>query len=234
MFYGKWKYKLVACIFMIMTLSVQAQRPHEGVWLSANVPVKFSSKWQWHNDGGYRTLGLNSAASQFLYRSGIRFVKNNRLNFAGGFALFYTRTSFAKTNHEFGKEFRTWQEINFQHQLAEKLQWQSRFRTEQRFFSETSSKPAYTGYRFRLRTAFIQLITEKISLQLAEEYMQQYTNGNLAFDQNRLMINGLFKCGNLTQIQAGYMWLAWPALSNQHILTLTIQKSILINGKLRG
>ncbi len=222
---------IVCIVFLFFSVTANAQRPSTGMWLSGFMPVKISAKLQWHNEAGYRTLGSSSSALQYLYRTGIKYVVNENINTTAGVAFFFTRTSFSKSNNEFGREFRFWEEIAPQARLTAKLLWQNRFRTEQRFFEATSRKAAYTAFRFRMKTGFVQQLYGKWSLQLADEYMQQITKGKLNFDQNRLIINGIYKCNNEFQMMGGYMWLAWPASSNQHILLVTVQKQIAFNGR---
>ena len=216
--------------FSVLKVAAHAQRQPTGVWFSANVPVQLSNKWQWHNDAGYRTLGNSVYASQYLYRTGLRYKVNKIVSTAAGVAFFFTRTSFSKQNHEFGSEFRLWQEALLQKQLSKPVQLQVRIRTEQRFFKETERREAFTAHRFRLRVAAITKIKERYSIQLADEYFHQQAHKEFLFDQNRLMLSNIFKVNKSTQLLAGYMWLLWPQSSSQHILTLTFQKSIFTNG----
>jgi long-subunit fatty acid transport protein len=223
--------KIVTILPLISGFTVvkAQQRPETGLWFTVMTPVNFSKHWQWHNDAGYRTLGASAEALQYLYRTGIRYNFNQQWNTAGGVAFFFTRTSFSKSNDEFGHEFRFWEEVNRQKQVSKKLNWQLRLRTEQRFFAATSVKAKYTAWRFRFRTGLTQKINDKWSLQLADEYMQQQTNQKLSFDQNRVMLSGIYYVNKTTQLQGGYMWLRWPN-DNQHILTVRFIKNISLHG----
>lgn len=217
--------------FPVISQSIIAQRPETGTWIAVQLPVIFSTHWQWHNDAGYRTLGTSPSALQYLYRTGIRYTFTKKWSAAAGTAFFFSRTSFTKTNDEFGYEFRWWQEGNFQKQVREKLQGQVRLRMEQRFFEETKSKAAYTAYRFRLRTAIAQQLSPKWSLQLADEYMEQNTRQKISFDQNRLMASVIYRFNSFGQLQSGYMWLRWPQQQDQHILTISFIKNISLYGE---
>ncbi len=217
--------------FLITCQGVIAQRPETVTWAAVQLPVIFSTHWHWHNDAGYRTLGTSPAALQYLYRTGIRYTFTKQWSAAAGVAFFFSRTSFAKTNDEFGYEFRWWQEGNFQKQFKEKLQWQVRLRAEQRFFEETKNKAPYTACRFRLRTALTQQLSPKWSLQLADEYMEQKTKQKISFDQNRLMASVIYRFNSFGQLQSGYMWLRWPQQEDQHILTISFTKNISLYGE---
>ncbi len=219
----------LALLFIMNSTSSQ-QRPETGIWSAINLHVNISKQWQWHNDAGYRTLGISVDPLQFLYRTGIRYNFNRQTSTAGGIASFFTKTNFDKSQHEFGSEFRFWEEIVHQQALNKKLQLLLRFRAEQRFFAATSVKNKYTGHRFRIRSGFNHKLSEKWSLQLADEYMRQVADEKFSFDQNRLAFSGIYHFNRSAQIQGGYMWVKWPG-SHQHILTFTFTKVVSLNGK---
>lgn len=205
------------------------QRPETGAWFAVYVPVNFSKNLQLHNEGGYRTLGSSVSALQYLYRTAVRYNFNKQWNTAAGAAFFFTRTSFTKTNDEFGHEFRLWQEMNYQGRLNKTLHWQIRIRPEQRFFEATSIRSKYTAFRLRIRPGITQKLNDKWSIQLADEYMRQHIKQGFLFDQNRLMLSALYHLNKTTQMQGGYMWLKWPS-GNQHILTIAFSKTISLYG----
>lgn len=212
-------------LFCLSAASKAQQRPEGGIWLTLNAPINFSKHWQWYNDASYRTMGISPDAIQYYYRTAMRYNFNQQWSTAGGIAFFFTKTDFDKTHHEFGHEFRFWEEINQLHMINEKSQWLLRFRAEQRFFAATSIRDKFTGYRFRLRPGFNQKLNDKWSIQLTDEYMQQWAHEKFSFDQNRLTFSGIYKFNNSTQLHGGYLWLVWPS-SDQHILTFTFTKII--------
>ena len=220
---------IAVILFVMIKFTAHAQRPATGAWLTLNMPVRLTNKWQIHNDGSYRTLGSRISALQYLYRTGIRYQINSSLSSATGVAFFFTRTSFNKENHEFGREFRTWQELLYQKQIGNKLQWVNRFRSEQRFFEATERKESFTAHRFRLRSAVIYKVSESWSLNLSDEYFRQSAHGNFSFDQNRIIASAVYQFNQSTQLQGGYMWLLWPESSSQHIATFTLYKNISLN-----
>lgn len=221
-------------VFILMFLPVFAftqTRPDEGVWLTVNMPIDLSSKWQIHNDASYRTLSVSADPLQYLYRTGLRYHFNERYAVTGGVAFFFTRTSFNKDNEEFGSEFRTWQEFQSLLQLNQSDVIQIRFRTEQRFFEETKRREAFTAHRIRLRVALNKQLSKRWSFILADEYMQQYAFDDFVFDQNRVIGSMACHFSQNTQLQFGYMWLLWPQESSQHLLNITFQKRIQLYGK---
>ena len=198
-------------------------------WNTVQLPVQLSSGWQLHNDISYRTIGGSASAYQYTFRTGIRRFVNDKWNVATGLALFFTRTSFDKTNHEFGREFRLWQEVVKENKLNKKLSLFNRFRTEERFFAATSVKDKDFAMRLRFRMAIIQALSVKWKIQLANEYMRQYTRREFTFQQNRLGATAIFSVNNTTQLQAGYIWCTMTT-STQHFITCTLIKTIVTNG----
>jgi long-subunit fatty acid transport protein len=222
--------KIITTILCIIILKqVNAQRPETGQWYTLNLPGNFSKHWQWHNDASYRTLATSFRPLQYLYRTGLRYNFNKQWSSAAGVAFFFTKTDFDKAHHEFGNEFRFWQEVLYSHSLNGKLQLLLRLRTEQRFFASTSKKEKFTGYRFRLRTGINQKLNDKWSLQLTNEYMRQIAHHKFSFDQNRLTFSGIYYFNTTTQLQTGYMWIKWTDASQQ-ILTLSFTKTISLHG----
>jgi hypothetical protein len=205
------------------------QQSQTVVWNTFQFPVQLSSKWQVHNDISYRTIGVSASAYQYTFRTGIRRFINDKWNVATGLAFFFTRTSFDKTNHEFGREFRLWQEVVKENKLNKKLALFSRFRTEERFFAATSAKDKNFALRLRYRMAVVQTISEKWKIQLANEYMRQLTGGEFAFQQNRLGATAIWSVNTTTQLQAGYIW-SKLATATQHFITCTFTKTIVTNG----
>ena len=203
----------------------QQQQQHEGVWLGGQVQIKFSNKWAWQHDAGFRTAGTTFLTQQYLYRTGARYFVHKNLSFVGGGAIFFSRSSLDQSNHEFGREWRLWQEA-FHSVSLKKILWQNRFTTEQRFFEETNKKPGYTAYRFRIKTIFTKPVSEKWSLQLSDEYLRQAANRVFTFDQNRLMLYGLYNQNATTTFRTGYMWLLLPGRISRHILNVNYLKTL--------
>ena len=218
-------------IVLLFTLQSFAQRPATGTWLTLQLPVELNSKWQIHNDGGYRTLGNSITPLQYFYRTGLRYNISKNLSTAAGVAIFFTRTTFTKQDDEFGREFRFWEELNYKTDLFKHTQWQVRLRIEQRNYAATSNKAAYHAFRYRIRTQLQQKLAAKWAIVFAGEYMQQYARDSWSFDQNRLIINGIYSFNNHTQLQASYLLVRWPANSRQQLFSVLFQKTISLHAK---
>ena len=214
-----------------LLLSMQpgfGQQSQTLVWNTLQFPIQLSTKWQWQTDISYRTIGVSGSAYQYSFRTGARRFINEKWNVATGLAVFFTRTSFDKTNHEFGREFRLWQEAVKENKLNKKLSLFSRFRTEERFFAATSTKEKNFSLRLRYRMAVIQTLSDKWKIQLANEYMRQLAGGKFAFQQNRLGATAIWSVNSTTQLQTGYIW-SKLATATQHFITCTFTKTIVTN-----
>jgi hypothetical protein len=210
------------------TGKLTAQKNTTAVWLAAQIPVQLASKWQWHNDAGYRTINGATQPFQYLYRTGVRYFLNKQWSSAAGVAFFRTTTSFEKSNHTFGSEFRLWQEVNYQHHISQRLLLQNRLRTEQRFFAAVANKPSFSALRLRNRLALTHQLTNKLSTTTAYEWMGQWSGGVYTFNQNRLSASFICQAAKGMQWQCGYMWLHMPSAAI-HILNFTVTKNIILH-----
>lgn len=218
-------YKKIAFIlFLFCPFLLIGQKNSYSTWIGVQYPVSISTKWQWHNDAGFRTISISGHPSQMLYRTGVRRLVNNHFSYALGGALFFTRTTNFKENDEFGTEQRIWEEALLQKKINNKLQWTNRFRLEQRWFMQTDDKNAFFASRFRIKTLLSKEITEKLSIQLADEYMAQYDLGKLKFNQNRVQLLTNISLNKKFSLQVGYMFMSLPS-TNQHCGVLIFQKS---------
>lgn len=217
---------------LVSSVQLFAQDPPAEMWVGVNVPVQFGKKdnWQWHNDAGYRTNGISVLPHQLLYRTGLRYFINSHWSAATGGALFFTRVSYDKDDREFGQENRLWQELAHTTAVQSKWRVQSRFRLEQRFFESIEDRAAYYATRFRYRSALVYAATAKLQLHLADEYMQQLSNGKMRFNQNRLIASAFCSLKKQSQVQFSYIWQYRSASSSQSIVAVIFQKSIGING----
>jgi hypothetical protein len=220
--------KILFLCFIGLILSLKpgfAQESKTLMWNTIQVPIQISKKWQMHNDISYRFIITPGTAFQYTFRTGMRRMFNEKWNAASGVALFLTRTSLEKANHEFGREFRIWQEVVNENKLNKKISLINRFRIDERYFASTSTTDASIAIRFRYRLAIVQTISDKWKLQLADEYMQQLNKSGISFQQNRLSAAGIYVFNSSTQLQAGYMWSKLPA-SALHYVTCTLIKTL--------
>lgn len=203
----KW---LLFVLLFAVCLQMQAQQRTESIWQTVQVPLKFNQKLSLHNDAGYRTLGISMQPRQFLFRTGLRYRFSNKTDAAAGVALFFTKTSMNKEEHEFGKEFRLWQEVQEHVQMLKYTRIVFRLRTEQRFFEPTTKRERFDAYRFRYRATVQQELNKKLQLQAGFEYMHQLEDGVNRFNQYRIQPSLLWKMNKQVQLQTMYMIVKAP------------------------
>lgn len=207
-----------------------SQLPSTSIWITGQVPVSFSPKWQWYNDASYRTLGFSTTAYQRYYRTGIRYQFSEKWSTIGGISFFSTRAKIDAHDNEFGREFRIWQELSFQQKLRNKFSLQHRLRTEERFVQETTVKSSSRILNINNRFSVQKILSEKWNVQVADEYYEQLINHKFKFNQNRLSASGTYSLNKTTQLQGTYHWLL-RKVSSQHVLQFTIRKMIILYGK---
>ena len=144
--------KLIILISAFSSQAAMAQIPATSNWLALQLRINNGKKWELSNDGGYRTIGMSPSAYIYYYRNGLRYNINERWNVAAGTAFFFTRSSYQKSNHEFGREFRLWQEVILREPVSKTLSLNDRFRTEERWFGPVTNKASYFGLRLRDRS----------------------------------------------------------------------------------
>ena len=214
----------ITSIICLIYSSALAQKNKFVIWNTLQLPVKLAEKWQLHNDISYRTLEGTINAYQFTFRTGIRYFIKPNLSATVGIAEFTTRTSFNKQTKELAKEFRVWQELNYEAKISTTSKLVKRLRIEERHFFITNIKSAYNALRLRYRFSFAKTFLNKWTATLSDEYMGQIIKGDYAFQQNRLGTSIAYQLSPKTQIQIGYIW-SYLKNENIHYTTLSLQKS---------
>jgi hypothetical protein len=210
-------------IFLGTVIVAKAQPKGASFWLSAQLPVDLSPRWQWHNDLAYKSNGVTLRTYQRWYRTGLRYRISGKFNVAGGVGFLATQASTNKKDDEFGKEFRVWQEMIYQNPMKNDWQFQDRVRVEERFLQATAAKPSSHILQLSDRVSFTKNLSEKWDLQFADEFFEQVIERKFVFSQNRLMGIGIYKISKKFQVQGAYIWAVRKTFT-QHILQVTIRK----------
>jgi hypothetical protein len=204
-------------------LIAKAQPDGASFWLTAQLPVDLSPRWQWHNDLLYKSNGVTFKTYQRWYRTGLRYRISDKVNVAGGIGFLATQASTNKNDDEFGREFRFWEELIYQ--IPMKNDWfvQNRVRIEERFLQATETKPSSHILQLSDRVSFTKTLTKKWDLQLADEFFEQVFDKEFVFNQNRLMGIGICNVSRKFQVQGAYIWVVRQTFT-QHVLQVTIRK----------
>jgi hypothetical protein len=218
--------------FLVLFFSSKAalsQMPATSNWFGLQIQINAGSKWEWPTDVGYRTIGMSASAYSYHCRTGIRYKLNETWNVAAGIAFFFTRSTYQKFNHDFGTEFRTWQELNFQKAISKTISLRNRFRTEERWFEAVPGRDAFFGLRLRDRFTTIKTLTKKWSIEFGDEYLRMLSDKKFLFNSNRILLSAFYNMKGQARLQGGYLWLKLP-VSSQHVFTFTFQKIISLHG----
>lgn len=194
--------KKIHAFFLFLFFYHFANAQQSSIWNSLHAPYR-KGNLEWHNDAGFRTYGVDVKTSLWLYRTGIRYYASNRLNAAGGYALFSSRVEQDKS--EFGIENRLWGEVVYQRSISS-VQIVQRLRLEQRWFDATSAFARYQAQRYRYRLGLVKKISSKSDIQLYDEIMLQTRESELGYNQNRLGMFWHFR-PKQNQINLGYTYL---------------------------
>jgi hypothetical protein len=73
------------------------------------------------------------------------------------------------------------------------------------------------------RVSFTKNLSAKWDLQFADEYFEQVIDRKFVFNQNRLMVIGIYNISKKFQMQGAYIWAVRKTFT-QHILQITIRK----------
>ena len=78
---------IVLGMAVLLIKNGRAQLPSTSGWLTVQIPVSFSEKWQWFNDATHKTMGIKTTAYQRFYRTGIRYQFSEKWSALGGIAF---------------------------------------------------------------------------------------------------------------------------------------------------
>jgi hypothetical protein len=184
------------------------------LWIGYFSHVKLKEKWAINSDFQYRTRNGISQSSQLLFRSGLSYSFNNKLEVTLGGAHF----RFFITDDITRGEWRPWQEVKISDQIGI-IKISNRFRFEQRFneiVKDGSPSGNYLfNWRFRHRIDLrVPLKKEKdngnnLHALLGNELMIN-AGENIQinyFDQNRLYIGLNYEINKQMSVQLQYMHL---------------------------
>ena len=208
-----------------------AQQPSVSNWVTLQTPLIYNSHWQSLHEVSYRTLGEAIKLNQLFVRSGVRYTFNPKWSSSLICDVVHSRVKpYDKNDLEFGDEIRITEEISHRYQAGTNYTIQHRLRIEERFFGETSLGDDYKALRFRYRLAAQKKLSDKWSLQLADEYLEQVLSGKWSYNSNRLSFSGFYSFAQNAHLEAIYYWIRFSERS-QHVFALTLQNRILIKSK---
>jgi hypothetical protein len=136
-------------------------------------------------------------------------------------------------------EWRPWQEASIFKKLGKDVQFQFRYRLDERFIHRNDKQVLMDGYHFNWRHRFRIQFSKPIAkfsedrtllLKLSDEVMLNSGDVARVFDQNRLSTSLEFKINNHWSIESGYLNLIQQLTDNtfseRHVIRTTLYHRI--------
>ena len=200
----KTKYFLNTIIFILLTITVNAQKSNTGNWFIYFGNQKINKKWNWHNEVQYRNYNFIGDLNQLLLRTGIGYnLTENNNNILLGYGFINTQKYLPNSKEKIGtNEHRIFQQF-ITRQSFNKVFIQHRYRIEERFLPND----------FQMRFRYFLGLTIPINKPTLEKnafylsaYNEIFINGQeTLFDRNRLYGGIGFVINKHIKAEAGFM-----------------------------
>jgi hypothetical protein len=206
-------------------------------WFRYYNVAQLSEKLALHTEIDER-INLNpSQQFQFFTHVHLHYRVKPWLDLAAGF-------NFNLTNPPFNPslsipELRPWQEATFIKNFQKEIQFQFRYRLDERFIHNNDKQILLDGYHFnwrhRLRIQFSKPIIKfnnnrTLTLKLSDEVMLNAGDVPRLFDQNRIFVSLEIKLNEHVSFESGYMNLIQPVSDDlfyeRHIIRSTLRHRI--------
>jgi len=211
-------------IILFSSLCASGQSVASSHWFDAALVVIMDSSNQWTTDASYRTRGERWQVDQLFLRTAFRHTFDEHWKASLGTNITFQYIDPPDTKARSGKEFRLWQELSYEHRLGPRYRQEYRVRPEERWFNTSVNGPGYQALRMRYRIAGFIELNDRLTLQWAEEYLQQYRT-RMKFHHNRASLASLWQYREDWQFRFTYYWAHYPTIT-QHIFALGAQKRI--------
>lgn len=216
-------------LLFLYTVELSGQNAPFAAWASVLVNSRFNSHWSNTFDLGYRTLGSDFIPYQNYFRTGLRYHFDPQVTALCGLSYFNTKTSFLPENHEYGHEFRIYQEIQRQSSRNKKILLDLRLRNEQRFFSGTSKRDPYHSFRLAGRMMAGYQFNNQFTWQIGSEYFESLTFNKLIMDQVRFINQIIVRMNKGFSLNLMYMYTIRKAYE-QSVFNFVIVKNFNFDG----
>ena len=200
----KTKYFFNTIFFIVLTITVNAQKSNTGNWFIYFGNQKINKKWNWHNELQYRNYNFIGDLNQLLLRTGIGYnLTENNNNILLGYGFINTQKYLPNSKEKIGtNEHRIFQQF-ITRQSFNKVFIQHRYRIEERFFSN--------DFQMRFRYFLgINIPINKPRIEKNAYYLSAYNEIFInaqqnIFDRNRLYGAIGYVFNKNIKMEAGYM-----------------------------
>ena len=213
----KIKIVLVLIVVFISVIPLQAQNSKDvGAWYMYFGNFKLNEKWSFHNELQVWERKPTKDFQQLILRTGLNYKINKNNIVTGGYAYFKVRfpASNSIENTLFSREHRLWEQLVQKQQLGI-IQFNHRFRLEQRFIKKEESDKKYQN-RFRYRILLKVPLSNK---KLVDKtfYLVWFDEVFLRFDEATYGQNWIYtalgyKFNKKISVQAGYQVINNPSV----------------------
>lgn len=181
---------------------LHAQNNTTGNWISYFANQPFGKKFTLWNEIQYRDYKIAGDFNQLLLRAGIGYnLTENNNNILAGYAYIITDSKPGEDENVFN-ENRLWQQF-FNRQVINRVIFQQRYRTEQRFFNDQFQ------FRFRYMTNVLIPLTHK-KLEKNTIYTHFFNEvfikaNSPKFDRNRVYAGLGYAISPTKRIEIGFL-----------------------------
>ncbi len=193
---------LICLCFIISKAKAQSSAEDKlGTWYMYNGSHKLSDKFGLKTMAHFRYYELTEEFQQEIYRLGLNYQLNSKVNFTLGYSFVNTDTSY-KTPSSTVNENRIYEDLNISSKLK-KINLSHRIRLEHRFLNSTTSH----WFRYNLNASYP--ISNNWSFYVFNEIFLNIDQSK-RFVQNWTGAGFLHKLNNTIKLKAGYFQIKTP------------------------
>ena len=200
-------------LFFSSFLVAQNSGTSTGNWFMYNGSHKVSEKWAIKTMAHFRYYEFANNFQQEIYRLGINYTFNKKLNVTLGYSYVTTDVIFGDPSATLF-ENRIYEDVNYI-QFFKKLKIRHRFRLEHRFITENTSKKTSQWFRYDLNLNYP--ITKSWSVYAFNEIFFNM-DVQKRFVQNWTGFGFLHQINNALKLNIGYQEIKLPNETQERVL----------------
>jgi len=211
--------------------------PQWQAWFRYYNQAQLNEKFVLHTEVDERRNLNPSQQSQFFTHVHLHHRVKPWLDVAAGFN--FNLTNAPVNSSLIVPELRPWQEASLIKTFRKELQFQFRYRLDERFIHNNDKQVLTDGYHFnwrhRFRIQFSKPIVQfnnkrRLTLKLSDEVMLNSGNVPRSFDQNRIFASLEIKLNNHWSFESGYLNIIQPITDDvfyeRHVIRSTVYHRI--------
>jgi hypothetical protein len=202
------KLLLLLC-FSLFSLNNSAQNSAKdklGSWYMYNGSHKLSEKFALKTMAHYRYFELANEFQQSIYRLGINYKLNSKINFTAGISYADTDTEYQSPS-DLLTEFRLYEDINVTYKLTN-LKLKHRFRFEHRFMKKNNLETTESWLRYDINASYP--ISKNWNIYAFNEVFFNFKGDLIA--QNWTGAGFLYKLNQAVTFKTGYFYQKLPTI----------------------